>query len=187
MGRFHQDWNFACFVSLLKTISGLLWPNLICYARFFLLFCGEQDFLIILPRPLLPINSLQCIQNSPKMHCWKWCKTVHFWGILNALQCIVVNRCRVGAEGLALHRTIQNGHSNRGPAKFLKSDTKRAKFLSWGNLPICWYLIVSLLYRNPTKCPQTYHTLCLWKNLVRFPWFTTHFLWEIPGVHFVPD
>ena len=36
-------------------------------------------------------NTLQCIKIAPKMHCYNWQKTVHFWCILNALQCNIVN------------------------------------------------------------------------------------------------
>ena len=34
MGRFPQDGNFACYVSLLKSFARLLWPYLICWATF---------------------------------------------------------------------------------------------------------------------------------------------------------
>ena len=44
----------------LKKFAGPMLPNLICYAYFFRLFCGEHDYQITLPQPQPPINALQC-------------------------------------------------------------------------------------------------------------------------------
>ena len=65
-GRFFQNGNFACFVSLKKK---LCWTAV---AKFDLLrmFCGEHDLLIILVispnSSSIHNNALQCIQNAPK-------------------------------------------------------------------------------------------------------------------------
>ena len=94
MGRFPQDGNFACFVSLLKKTLPDGCGQILFATPIILLFCGEHDYLIILAQPQLPINSLQCTAIHSK--CTKnalFCatSTVHFWCILNALQCILVN------------------------------------------------------------------------------------------------
>ena len=83
MGRFPNDTSVDCLVSLLKN-TGLLWPNLICYATF-LLFCGDHDFLSTLPQPQpqsIHYNALQCIMHSRSLklnlgndcRLWDWCQ-----------------------------------------------------------------------------------------------------------------
>ena len=55
---------------------------------FFLLFCGEHDYLITLPQPQPPINSLQytamhskCIENALFCVAFNSSSVVHFEGI----------------------------------------------------------------------------------------------------------
>ena len=85
MGRFPQDENFGCFVSLFEI---LLWtavaePDLPCH--FFQLFCGEHDSLITLPQ-IQPSsihynakhskcnkNALFCVTFNGAINRKKWC------------------------------------------------------------------------------------------------------------------
>ena len=106
MGRFPQDGEFCSIMSLFRNLcwTAVTKPDLL---RHF--FCGEHDSLITLPQPQPPPihhNALQCIQNAPKMHCFVSIVTVHFWCILNALQCVP------RATHRTLARWLGSGHSS---------------------------------------------------------------------------
>ena len=102
MGRFPQDGNFACFVSLLKKP---LWPNLICYTHFFIVFivlwrARLSDYTCSAPTPH-QLTTMHC--NAFKRHqkCTILCHfnsafLVNFECI--AVQCIIMNWWGVEAE-----------------------------------------------------------------------------------------
>ena len=66
MGRFPQDENYACFVSLYKILcwTAVAKPDLL--GHFFQLFCGKHDLLTTLPQHQPPSNTLQCTAMHPK-------------------------------------------------------------------------------------------------------------------------
>ena len=69
MGRFPQDGNYACFVSLYKKLcwTAVAKPDLL--GHFFQLFCGKHDLLTTLPQYQPSTNTLQCTASKiTKMH-----------------------------------------------------------------------------------------------------------------------
>ena len=89
MGRFPQDGNFVCFVSLKICCTAVSKPDLL--RHLFLLFCGEHDFLITLRPPQPHTSSLQCTVMHSK--CTK-----------NALLCVTFNSALlVHLKGIAVH------------------------------------------------------------------------------------
>ena len=87
-------------------------------SHYFLLFCGEHNFLITLPRPKPPsihYNALQFLQNEPQMHCFVSLKS-----------CSPHNNKKKWLQ-------IQVWQDQQ---RFFKSDMTQPKFLSWGNIPI---------------------------------------------------
>ena len=113
-------------------------------------FCWQYDSLIILPQSQLPINSLQCTTMYSKF-------------TKNALFCVIL---------CSPQNNKKNGRSKSNLAtvvrqSFFKSDTKQAKFLSWGNLPI-WP------YDHMIVWP--YHHMTIWPTALH------HLLWSIMGL-----
>ena len=154
MGRFLQERNFGCFMSLKKHCwPAEAKPDLLPH---FLLFCGENDLLktILQPQPL--INSLQCTAMHSK--CTQnalFCVTFNR-AFLEHFQCILVHcselmgywgwgsviRRSGSAQNNKKKLQSKSGLATTGQQSFFSSsDTKQAKFPSLGNLPI-WTMFI---------------------------------------------